>query len=159
MHRCHAKAARRFPHRLRNPGKADHRVGNHRQQRIEKQRHEGGRHADAGNADLRCTRDRGRDPSERRDQQTEKGDGGDGLDDIEGVQHPRPQPFDLVTEDAERNTRDGRRDQRADGKLHVPQGRGPEYIGPAGIFLDDGEIVPEAACQHRRKRGHGHQQQ
>lgn len=41
----------------------------------------------------------------------------------------------------------------------MPQCFGPEDICPAVIFLDDGEIVPEAACQDRRKRPGCHQQQ
>ena len=159
MHRRHAKPARRFPDRLRNTGKTDHRVGNHRQQRIKKQCHESGRHADAGNADFRGTRHSGRDPPERCDQKAEKGDGGNGLDDVEAVQYACAQPLDLVTEYPQGDAHHGRCDQRADGKFHMPQSLGPECIGPAGIFLDDGEVVPEAACQHGRERGDGHQQQ
>ncbi len=68
---------------------ADHGVGDDRQQRIGEQRHHGRRGADAGNADQRGARHVRRHPGERRDQQAEQRDRGDGLDDVEHVQHHR----------------------------------------------------------------------
>ena len=68
---------------------AHHRVGHHRQQRIEEQRHEGRRRADAADAERGGERHVRRELAERRHQDAEQRDARDRLDDVEALQDRR----------------------------------------------------------------------
>ena len=66
--RRHAHAARGVPRLARHAFKTSQGVGDHRQQRIGKQRDEGRRNSDAGNTHGGSPRYMGADPGERCDQ-------------------------------------------------------------------------------------------
>ena len=125
---------RGIAHRRIDAGETHERVGDHRQQRIEKECHQRREKADTRHPQSGRAGDMQGDPAEQRDHDAEERQRRNGLEHVEQPEHRAAQRPDAVEQDAERQPDRERHEKRAEGQ-HQMLARGTgEKIGARRIF-------------------------